>query len=153
MNNLLPQLTSFNVEQRIGKEKDASWDPVQASKPSDFVAELLGVQEPLIVPPGYVPKVRLPLPPPNERLIDPLFKAKSGPSPLDQQHRGTADDDQLTAPAGVLTVRKPKAANTTQDLLQYLKIENGSARAMDVFVQTPFSIRNIPLKGHGVLVK
>ena len=83
MKNILPSYTSFKVDERIDNTK--SWDP--QTTPSASVAKLLDVVERKLVPDDFVPVYRLPLPPPNERHINPHFLAQNGPSPLAGQQK------------------------------------------------------------------
>lgn len=145
--NILPTFQTFSVTERVQVEKLKQWD-VKIQQPSNLVANLLGVTEEFIVPDNFESVNRLPLKPPNERYLKPNFAQLNGPSPLSHAHRGVADKSSLSAPRERKKVEK--TVPTKPDPHQYFKIENGSSGELDIYVQTPFSVRSSELKPHCV---
>lgn len=142
MRNILPLPASVRVEERIDIAKN--WD-AKTTKPSHFVSELLGVEDTSYeaVTAGFEHVIKLPLPPPNERHIQQNFNYFRGPNPISKENRGIADPVNMPRPACMPLHKKIENKNRNTDKEpQIFRIENSSASELDIYVQTPFAVRN-----------
>ena len=146
MRNILPLPASIHVEERIDITKH--WDSKKSTKPSHLVSELLGVEA---LTAGFEHVIKLPLPPPNERHIQQNFNYLRGHNPISHDNRGIADPINMPRPSCMPLNKKSdnKNRNTDKDP-QIFNIENSNSKELDIYIQTPFSVRNLTVGPYAV---